>query len=406
MASDPSTTEPLNPLDPAMAVGPYPTYARLRATDPVHMSALGAFVLTRHADVEKLLGDDETFQHQYVAQQHMRVGPEVESEPYFDYFQRMVFVLDSPDHRRIRKLLHRAFTPARVREISERAAAIANALIDEHAAARRMDLVKDFAFPFPMRVIGAIMGLPDADHDKIGGFATALNPVLEFLPMSPEILATANNAVGELAEYFTALAAERRAEPTDDLFSAMVHASEDGDTLNDRELIGNAILLYIAGHDTTAGGIGLTTLNLDRHPSQRQLLRTRPELIPNAVEELLRYDTPGQGTARVVMADTTFANTTVPAGSFVLGYLGAANRDPEAYDDPDTLDITRDFASLPRTATWGGGPHLCLGRNLALQEFEIVLKSLLNRCPDLTVDNAEFRPTPLMRGLERLDVHW
>lgn len=247
MSTTDTPTEPLNPLDPAMAVDPYPVYDRLRATDPVHTSALGALVLTRHADVEALLGDNETFQHQYVAQQQMRVGPQVEDEPYFDYFRRMVFVLDNPDHRRIRKLLHRAFTPARVREMRDRATQIVHDLFDQHAEARRMELVKDVAFPFPMRVIGSIMGLPDEDHDTIGGFATALNPVLEFLPMSPEVLATANDAVGELANYFTALAAKRRQDPTDDLFSAMVHATEDGDVLSDEELIANAILLYVAG---------------------------------------------------------------------------------------------------------------------------------------------------------------
>lgn len=398
--------EPLNPLDPTMAVDPYPTYERLRREDPVHMSALGASVLTRHADVEHLLRQHETFQHQYVAQQQMRVGPQVEDEPYFDFFRRMVFVLDNPDHRRIRKLLAHAFTPGRVRELRDRATAIASDLLDEHAAARRMEVVSDLAFPFPMRVIGAIMGLPDEDHDRIGRFASALNPVLEFLPMSPEVLATANDAVGELVEYFSDLAMRRRADPTDDLFSAMVHASEDGDTLSDQELIANAILLYVAGHETTAGGTGLAIKALHDHPSQREILQADPERIPGAVEELLRYDTPGQGTARVVMADTSFGDVPVSAGSFVLGYLGAANRDPAVYADPDALDVTRDFAGLPRPATWGGGPHLCIGRNLGLQEFEIVLDAVLSRCGDYEVTDAEFRPTPLMRGLERLEIRW
>ena len=406
MSTTDTPTEPLNPLDPAMAVDPYPVYERLRTTDPVHMSALGALVLTRHADVEKLLGDNETFQHQYVAQQQMRVGPQVEDEPYFDYFRRMVFVLDNPDHRRIRKLLHRAFTPARVREMRDRATSIVTGLFDQHADARRMELVRDVAFPFPMRVIGSIMGLPDEDHDRIGGFATALNPVLEFLPMSPEVLAKANDAVGELAEYFTALAAKRREDATDDLFSAMVHATEDGDVLSDEELIANAILLYVAGHETTAGGTGLAVKTFAENRSQWELLQQRPDLVPNAVEEVLRHDTPGQGTARVVMADTSFGDVPVAAGNFVLGYIGAANRDPEAFPDPTALDITRDFTALPRPATWGGGAHFCMGRNLALQEFEIVLETLLQRCPDYQVDGFEFRSNPLMRGLERLEISW
>ncbi|MEM9610494.1 MAG: cytochrome P450 [Actinomycetota bacterium] len=318
----------------------------------------------------------------------------------------MILVLDNPDHWRIRKLVAKAFTPASVRAIRDRASAIAGELVDAHAAERRMDVVADFAFPFPMRVIGAILGLPDADHDVIGRYATALNPVLEFLPMSPEVLATANDAVGELTEYFTTLAAKRRAGPTDDLFSALVHATEDGDRLDDQELIANAILLYVAGHETTAGGTGLAVANLGANPAQWELLRRRPELIPNAAEELLRHDTPGQGTARVVMADTAIGDTPVAAGSFVLAYLGAANRDPDAYPDPDVLDLTRDLGSLPRPATWGGGAHFCLGRHLALHEFEIALETLLSRCPGYEIEALEHRPTPLMRGLERLEIRW
>lgn len=128
--------------------------------------------------------------------------------------------------------------------------------------------------------------------------------------------------------------------------------------------------------------------------------------MPNAVEELLRYDSPGQGTARVVMADTDFGGIAVGAGSFVLGYLGAANRDPAAFPEPDTVDLTRDFSTLPRVATWGGGAHLCLGRNLALQEFEIVLETLMARCPDFEVHAIDHRPTPLMRGLDHLEITW
>ena len=401
-----SPTEPMNPLDPQLAVDPYPTYARLRSSDPVHRTALGAFALTRHADVTGVLRDNTTFQHRYVAQQQARVGPDVEHEPYFDAFRRMVFVLDDPDHRRVRRLVQGAFTPGRVTALRPRTVAIAHELVDRHGAARTMEVVHDLALPLPMRVIGTILGIPDADHAHIGTAAAALNPVLEFLPMSPEVLARANEAVQTLAAYFGDLATRRRSEPTDDLFSAMVHAAVDGERLTERELIANAILLYIAGHETSAGGTGLAVLALHRHPGQWALLRARPDLVPGAAEELLRYDTPGQATARVVTADCTIGDTAVPAGSMVLAYLGAANRDPDVYPDPDRLDITRPQPSLVRPATWGGGAHLCLGRALALQELEATLEVLLARCPDLVVDDWRFRPTPLMRGLERLDVHW
>jgi cytochrome P450 len=284
--------------------------------------------------------------------------------------------------------------------------AIAHELVDARAASRTMDVVADLALPLPMRVIGTILGIPASDHKLIGDDAKALNPVLEFLPMSPTVLARANEAVQALAAYFTDLAARRRTAPTDDLFSAMVHSAIEGDQLSDDELIANAILLYVAGHETSAGATGLALLALHRNPDQFALLRNRPELIPGAAEELLRYDSPGQGTARVLVADATFGDTTLPAGSMVLAYLGAANRDPDVFAEPDRLDVTRELTGPTRPATWGGGAHLCLGRALALQELEAMLETVIERCPGLTVDDWQFRPTPLMRGLDHLHVHW
>ena len=400
------TDEPLNPLNPELAIDPYPTYAHLRSSDPVHMTALGALAVTRHADVTQVLRDNVTFQHMYVAQQRARVGAHVESEPYFDYFRRMIFVLDDPDHRRMRRLMQGTFTPARIAAMRPRTSAIAHRLVDAQAGRRQMDFVRDFAFPLPMRVIGTILGIPESDHAFIGADATALNPVLEFLPMSPDVLARANEAVRSLAAYFADLAVRRRDEPTDDLFSAMLHAAVDGERLTDEELIANAILLYIAGHETTAGGTGLAILALRQRPEQFALLCRRPDLIANAAEELLRFDFPGQGTARVVTADTNIGGVEVAAGNMVLAYLGAANRDPAIFANPDVVDVTRTFTAANRPATWGGGAHLCIGRALALQELEVTLETLTQRCPGFTVDDLTFRPTPLMRGLDTLTMHW
>ena len=397
-----------NPLDPQLAIDPYSAYTNLRDQEPVHMSALGAYVLTRYKDVSKLLSDGETFQHQYVTQQKLRAGPDVEKEPYFDYFRRMIFVSDDPAHRRLRLLVSKAFTVKRVQELRTRAEQIAQALMEDKAAQRRMDFIHDFTLPFPLRVIGTILGIPEEDHDTIGAHATALNPVLEFLPMAPDVLAKANNAVELLAEYFADLAAKRRAKPTDDLFSALVHATEDGDTLSNEELIANAILLYVAGHETTAGGSGLALLSLHKNPDQWQSLKENPDRIPSAIEELLRYDTPGQGTARVATQETAFSGVHIPEGSILLGYIGAANRDPEAFPNPNRLDFERDFKQQPRPLTFGGGAHMCIGRLLAMQEYEVALSLLCTEYSDLEVDDAalEFRPTPLMRGLEHLPVRW
>lgn len=400
--------EAFNPLDPQLAQNPYPAYAALRQAEPVHLSALGAYILTRHEDVSRLFSDTESFQHDYVTQQRLRLGPGVETEPYFDYFRRMIFVADNPAHRRLRTLMNKAFTLRRVKELREQARRIASDLMAAKAPAGEMDFVSEFAYPFPLRVIGTILGIPETDHETIGRHASSLNPVLEFLPMENDVLAKANTSVQILADYFSQLAEKRRADPTDDLFSAMVNAAEDGERLSTDELIANAILLYVAGHETTAGGTGLALLALHRHPDQWQLLKEQPDLLPSAVEELLRYDTPGQGSARVTTKDVVFGDTEIAKGSIILGYIGAANRDPETYADPDRLDVSRDYRSVPRPTTWGGGAHLCLGRMLALQEFEVALSLLLSEYPNLMVteDDLAFRPTPLMRGLSRLPISW
>lgn len=380
----------------------------MRQTEPVHQTVIGAYALTQYDDVAKVLGDTDTFQHQYVVQQKIRSGPDVEDEAYFDFFRRMVFVMDGIDHRRIRKLILKAFTNRNVKQLHEQAELIANQLIDVNAQNGGMNLVKDFAYPLPMRIIGTVLGLPEEDHDIIGGYATALNPVLEFLPMQPKVLSRANEAIIVLSDYFRELAAKRRIYPTDDLFSAMVHASEDGETLTSDELIANAILLYVAGHETTAAGLSLAILSLYRNPDQLALLLAQPSLMGNAIEELLRYDTPGQATARVATKDVVIGDTALPAGSIFLCYIGAANRDPKVYPNAETLDITRDFSQLPRLMTFGGGGHLCLGSNLALQEMDIALKTLLSRYPNMELEtlDPDFRPTPLMRGLASLNVHW
>lgn len=172
--------EAFNPTDPKLTIDPYPLYASLREVEPIHMSAIGAYVLTRYEDVKQMLSDNLTFQHQYVTQQKARVGNGVVDESYFEYFRRMVFVLDDPDHRRIRKLMLTAFTPKRVKSLRERAVVIASDLIDQKSGAREMDFISDYAHPFPVRVIGSILGIPDADHERIGEFAAALIPVWSF----------------------------------------------------------------------------------------------------------------------------------------------------------------------------------------------------------------------------------
>lgn len=394
-----------NPLAPEMAVDPYPSYHELRRRDPVHQSPLGFWFLSRHADVAAFFAD-RRLEHQYVRTQTMRLGEGVEAQPYFQMFSHMVFILDNPAHHRIRGLFTSTFTPRRVAAMREQVQAIAEALIDRRERERAMDLVADFAYPFPVRVIGELLGVPEDDQVRIGDWVHALNPVLEFLPMSDDVLARANDATGALAEYFGHLAAERRRDPRDDLFSAMVHAEEEGQRLSEVELVANAILLYLAGHETTAGGTGLAVLALHRNPEQLALLQSEPELLPQAVRELLRYDTPGQATARVSTEPVTFSGTEIPAGQGIVAWIGAANRDPEAFPEPDRLDLRRQFEN--DHVSLGGGAHYCLGHALARQELEVALATFLRRCPKLTLETLDppFRETSLMRGVVSLPVHW
>lgn len=325
-------------------------------------------------------------------------------EPYFALFRRMVFILDNPDHRRIRQLFTGIFSLKRVTGLRAQVEDIANQLLDPFSDVRRMDLIADFAKPLPTRVIGELLGVPEADQIRIGDLAGALNPLLEFLPMSPGVLVVANNAVIKLAQYFRDLAATKRAQPGDDLYTAIVHTA-DGAGLDGDELIANAIIMYIGGHETTAGAIGLAVLALHRNPEQLAMLKADPNLRSGAVDELLRYDAPGQATGRVPMEPVTFGDTTIPPGNGVVAYIRAANRDPAAYANPDALDI-RCIVESP--TSFGGGAHYCIGHSLARRELEVALGTLLRRRPDMqfaTLD-PRFRPTPLMRDVAELQVAW
>ena len=205
-----NSNTPFNPLDAALAIDPYPVYANLQATGRVHDSVIGAHILVHHEDVQKMLTDNDTFQHQYVAQQTARTGEQVKDEPYFDYFRRMIFVSDGEDHQRLRKLVAKAFAPKRLGDLRTYAERVAEELLDAGAKQGGMDFVTDFSLPFPLRVIGNMLGIPDADHALIGEHATRLNPVLEFLPMTPEVLAKANESIQVLAGLFHSA---RRAAP-------------------------------------------------------------------------------------------------------------------------------------------------------------------------------------------------
>jgi cytochrome P450 len=401
-----SQTELLfNPLSPEFIRDPYRHYHRLCATDPVHRSPLGFFVASRHEDVSLVLRD-RRFGKDFAGRITRRQGKEVLDEPVYRSMSHWMLQQDPPDHTRLRGLVVKAFTARRVEDMRPRIQAIVDQAIDRVERKRHMDLIADFAFPLPVTVICEMLGIPQEDHAMIRSGARGSGRLLDPVPLSRAEIDAANADNLASAEYFQALFELRRRQPGDDLTSQLVQAEEEGSRLSNEELTANVMLLFGAGHETTVNLIGNGLLALHRHPDQLRRLREDPALTANAVEELLRYDSSVQLTGRAALEDVTVGTAAVRKGDGVLCLLGAANRDPAVYADPDRLDITR--ANI-RPMSFGGGIHFCLGAQLARIEAEIAIATLLRRLPDLTLDDAEhpeWRPTFVLRGLNRLPASW
>jgi len=395
-----------NPLSPEFIRDPYPHYHRLRAADPVHRSPLGFFVASRHADVSLVLRD-KRFGKDFVGRMTRRFGAEILDEPVYRSMRHWMLQQDPPDHTRLRGLVVKAFTARRVEDMRPRIQQIVDATLDRVAPQGHMDLIADFAFRLPVTVICEMLGIPQEEHEMFFTGARASGRLLDPVPLSRAELDAANSANLASAEYFRHLFELRRREPGDDLTTQLVRAEEEGSRLSNEELTANIILLFGAGHETTVNLIGNGLLALHRHPDQLRLLREDPTLVANAVEEFLRYDSSVQLTGRVALEDgISVGGVAVPKGEGLLCLLGAANRDPAVYPEPDRLDITRPNI---RPLSFGGGIHFCLGAQLARIEAEIAIATLLRRLPGLKLDDPDhpdWRPTFVLRGLNRLPASW
>ncbi len=395
-----------NPLSPEFIRDPYPHYHQLRATDPVHRSPLGFFVASRHADVSNVLRD-KRFGKDFVGRMTRRFGAEILDEPVYRSMRHWMLQQDPPDHTRLRGLVVKAFTARRVEDMRPRIQQIVDATLDRVAPQGHMDLIADFAFRLPVTVICEMLGIPQEEHEMFFTGARASGRLLDPVPLSRAELDAANSANLASAEYFRHLFELRRREPGDDLTTQLVRAEEEGSRLSNEELTANIILLFGAGHETTVNLIGNGLLALHRHPDQLRLLREDPTLVANAVEEFLRYDSSVQLTGRVALEDgISVGGVAVPKGEGLLCLLGAANRDPAVYPEPDRLDITRPNI---RPLSFGGGIHFCLGAQLARIEAEIAIATLLRRLPGLKLDDPDhpdWRPTFVLRGLNRLPASW
>jgi cytochrome P450 len=312
---------------------------------------------------------------------------------------------DPPDHTRLRALASKAFTPRGVETLRGHIQGIVDRLLERVADAPRMDVIEDLAYPLPVTVISELLGVPVGDGDTVKGWSRDVARALDAiaLPVGPDVIERGRRATDEMAGYFRDLIAERRRRPGTDLLSGLVEAEEAGDRLTEQELLATCVLLYVAGHETTVNLIGNGLLALLRHPEERRRLQADPGLLSGAIEELLRYDGPVQRTGRMAAYDTEIGGVPIPAGSLVLGLLGAANRDPSRFTEPDRLDLGR---AEPRHLAFGSGIHYCLGAALARLEAQVAIATVLRRFPALTlaVECPIWRPSSTLRGLEALPV--
>jgi pimeloyl-[acyl-carrier protein] synthase len=397
-----ATTEVLfNPMLPEFHADPYPFYRRLREEDPVHQSPLGFWVLTRYDDCVTALRDARFGREGFAMLLSAVYGDGSEKGA----LPRSMLFRDPPDHTRLRALVSKAFTPRVIDQMREHIQEIVDRLLDRVQAAGEMDVIGDLAYPLPVTVICEMLGVPLADHESIRGWSADIARSLDAigLPSDAEIVERGKVARRAIGDYFRTLVPKRRGNPQNDLLTGLIAAEEQGDKLSEGEVIAMCVLLFIAGHETTVNLIGNGLLALLRHPDQLAHLRQDPALVAGAVEELLRYDSPVQRTARITTADVEVGGRTIPQGSLVVTAIGAANRDPAQFTDPDRLDVTRKDV---RHISFGYGIHFCLGAPLARVEGQIALGTLLRRAPQLALaeTNPEWRESSVLRGLKRLGV--
>lgn len=398
--------EPLySPLDPTFHADPYPTYARLRAEDPVHETAAGAFVVSRYDDCVSILTDERASSDPSYSDA-VRIAREGGSRRTDEALGRTPpFLLkDPPDHTRLRGLVSKAFTPRVVEGHRPRIQALVDKLLDGVAETGGAELIAEVAYPLPVIVICELLGVPPEDHATFkqwsGDLARAQDPE-SILP--PEAIEARKNAGNSFAQYFRDLVATRRKQPGDDLLSALIAVEEAGDTLTEDELVSNCIFLLAAGHETTVNLIGNGTLALIQHPEQVQRLRAEGSLVRSAIEEMLRYDAPVQVAGRIAREDIEVGERVIPGGRQIAVLLASANRDAERFAEPDRLDITRrDNHHL----SFGNGIHYCLGAPLARVEGEVYFQALVERFAriSLATETLDYKPNIVNRGLQALHI--
>jgi cytochrome P450 len=408
MASDVST-KPERPLslyhllDPEVLANPYPLYQRLRTEDPVHWDPfLHAWVVTGYANVVHVLYHFSA-RRTPTPEQLSAMGLEA-LNPIAQVMVRQMLFLDPPDHTRLRALASAAFTPRRVERLRSHIQEIMNGLLDVVVLRGQTDLIADFASPAPAIVTAEMLGVPVEDHEQLKDWSADFAEMLGNFQHNPDRFPRVLRSVQEMCSYFRSAMQEQRLQPRGGLVSAMMEAEVDGARLTEDEIIANLIVTMVGGQETTTNLIGNGLLTLLRNPAEMERLRGDSSLIPTAVEELLRYESPSQHTARLAPADVEMGGKKIRERQAVIAVMGAANRDPERFPDPDRFDIARQDN---RHLAFGWAAHFCFGAALARLEGQIAFEAILRRLPNLTLDTT----TPLvwrenlgLRGLKALPI--
>ena len=387
-------------LDPNVLADPYPLYARLRSEDPVYWDPyLHSWVVTRYSDVHAVL-------HRFSADRTpspdlMRSLGLGSIEPIAAVMVKQMLFLDPPNHTILRKLCSTAFTPRRVEALEERVVSVANRLIDGCLAKGEMDVMGDFAEPFPSIVFAHLMGVPEEDHAQLKKWSADYAQMLGNFSHNPDGIAQVLKSTADMIAYFQN--AIHSGSLKDGLVKSLVEAEIDGQKLTEEEVIANAIVTMVGGQETTTNLIGCGLLTLLRQPDKLAELRDRPEIMESAIEELLRYESPSQHTSRIATEDTLMGGKLIKKGTPVMAVMAAANRDPERFADPDVLDFER---TDNRHMAFGWAAHFCFGAPLARMEGRIAFRLLLDRLKNLSLpeQKLEWRANLGLRGLKALRV--
>ncbi len=428
-------------LDPAVHADPYPFYRRLRERSPVHWDPfMHTWVVTRYEDVLAVLQTFSADRTPNPAQMAALGLPGL--GPIADVMQRQMLFLDAPAHTRLRKLCSSAFTPRRVEAMEEQIQSIAesliavlyrdpsgpahlftgdslfpggvgrttspaafNSLIDDVAASGRMDVVADFAEPFPAIVTAGLLGVPLKDHRQLKAWSADFAEMLGNFQHNPERVGKVMESVEQMTAYFREVIREQQDAPRDGLIGSLMLAEVDGQRLSEDEVIANTIVTMVGGQETTTNLIGSGLLTLIRQPDRLAQLRDDPAIVRSAVEELLRYESPSQHTARIAPADTMIGGKLIKQGAAVMAVMAAGNRDPERFPDPDRLDLLREDN---RHLAFGWSAHFCFGAPLARMEGRIAFTALLRRLGELALDSDKlaWRTNSGLRGLKALPVRF